>query len=178
MDRWSRVGWVLLVAGVLVLAATSTRLDRDVLARTSVLTNVYDQTAGPIHLPAGRCTIWLEDMPSWPDAPYDIEMDLNLSDHYYWGDQPGDRRYRDIEGVRCFLVSMVYHVPEGDYLVEMELWDEPPGGPREEAALFVLSAPGDPELAAVIAGTIAMVIGAVLVAMGRWPEKRGRERRQ
>ena len=169
LGRGFLVGIVILVVGLLVLAATAVRLDRDVLARTSVITNVEDQSAGPIDLPSGRCTIWLEDMPSWPNVPYDIDIGLDLNDEYFWGDQPGDKRYRDIEGIRCFLVMMVSDIPAGEYLVEMELWDEPSDGARMSAALFVLSAPGDGELAAVIAGTIMMVSGAVVVALMKWP---------
>ena len=121
MDRWSTVGWVVLVVGLLLLASITFGMDRDVVARTTVWTHKTYQSRGPVDLPGGSCSFWVEDNPDWPENPSSIDIYLNRSDDLVRSNyraEMSERTYRDIEGFRCFLVAVISDARSGGLGVE------------------------------------------------------------
>jgi hypothetical protein len=101
-----------------------------------------------------------------------MEVFLNQSDDtFFWGDYPleNDRRFRDIEGARCFLVSILYDIPEGEWRISLELWDWEWGGVHDEVGIFVLSSPDPLVILGLISGMIVAFVGATVVAVKKWP---------
>ena len=170
MDRWTLIGIVILVAGLLVLAGGASGFSREVLARETVMTNDEYQTLGPVSLPGGSISIWFEDHPDLPDA-WDIDLYLTdlAEEESWWVDTSWERRSSDIEGVRCFMVGQVFTVPEGEFLLEVEFYDNFWGGPSEDAAVFFLASVGPMEGSLLILGSLTAFVGAVVVAVRKWP---------
>ena len=44
MDRWTRVGWVVLVVGLVLLASSATGMERELVGMATLRTNVESQT--------------------------------------------------------------------------------------------------------------------------------------
>jgi hypothetical protein len=170
-DDLQKAGLVLLVVGLLLLATSATYMDRDVVAESTVLTNVEYQTTEPLDLPGGSITIWLEDHPDWPRDTWEIDVSLNQSGGMWWATMPGEFRYRDIEGVRCFLAGMFSNSPGGVTQIDIELWDWFPS-PPEEVAIFVLSSPSPVVTVGLISGVASLMLGAVILAFRKWPMKK------
>jgi hypothetical protein len=175
MDEMSRAGSVVVVVGLVLLVSAALGMDRELVGQATVWTNMEYQTTVPMDLPGGACTIWLEDHPAWPDSPWDMDVTLNRSaDDTLWGYYPsatGERRYRDIEGARCFLVSLVYDVPEGEWRISMEQWEWEWGGVQDEVRIYVLSSPGPLVVVVLVGGAIMAAIGISIVAIRKWPGK-------
>jgi hypothetical protein len=173
VDQWKRAGLVLLVIGLVLLALSFDGMDRDVVARSAVWTNLEYQTTAPLDLPGGPISIWLEDHPSWPGETWDIEVALNQSGTWFWSTIPGDFHYQDIEGVRCFMIGTFWSSPSGQVQIDVELWDWS-DDPLEEVAIFVLTSPGPTVVELLVVGMITAVLGAVIAAARKWP-MRGQE---
>ena len=174
MDRWSRVGWVVLVVGLVVLASSATGLQREMVGMAALWTNVESQITAPMEFPPGALTIWIEDHPSWPEDPWKIVVSLRRGeDDSFWGDVPDKRKYRDIAGVQCFLVTKLNDVfPEGEWSIRIQLMDWDSGGKKDRVNLYVQSSLGAPVIVGLVCGTIVAVVGAFILVKRKWEENK------
>lgn len=172
MDRWIKVGSVLLLTGLVLLASAAAGMGRRVVAEDEAYTHLNLQTLGPFDLPGGDYTIWLEDHPAWPEGIWEYEVFLRGDGDELQGVKPGNRKPGDIEGVPCFMLAKFSDVPEGEWSLAIRLWTGGRTDVQDEVWVFILSSPGTFEIVALTLGVVMAVTGATTVAMRKWPGKR------
>jgi len=171
MERWSIAGWTVLLAGLVLVASAVAGMGSQVVAQRQALVTFDPQTLGTVDLAGGTYTLWLEDHPFWSEDPSAIEVSMVNDEVRVMGINPGDQMLRDIEGVRCLLITTFPDLPGGRWDIDMEIWDwnevEDPGTVR----MFVLDNPGTLVVVTLGLGTILATIGAIALVMGKGPRK-------
>lgn len=171
MDRRVTVLGVVLASGLLLLTVYAAYLRYDVVALRSVETNEEKKWLDPVHLPAGRYTVWLEDHPAWPDL-MSIRVTMegleeNNQGYIVVGNIPDTMKYREVEGIRCFMVAIFNELPANLWEIIVEFNQLNIAEEDRQAILFVLSTPGPWVVAGLAIGTVAVVIGITIVEMRR-----------
>lgn len=171
MDQWTRIGWVLVMVGIFLLASSVSMSRVEVEARETVATNTGEQIVGPVHLDRGSVTVWLEEHYTWHWDLEEFRVILLQEDERYTGEVPKETTWRDIEGVRCFMVALFPGITEGDYEVALELFDWMGVDSSDEVALFVLTSRGPMVTMGLAAGTVMTVLGVAAVTRKHWPSR-------
>jgi hypothetical protein len=171
MDKWSKAGWVVLAVGLLLLAYATANMGRDVEARTTASGDLTSQSAGPVNLPGGSYTIWVEDHTYWPDETRNIIVSLNASGDILWGEITDEKMFRDIEGARCFIVGIFDDVPAGEYLIDIDVFSVHWTVMTGTLEIFVLTTPGSLVLYGLVGGATMAVVGTAILVWRKWPGK-------
>ena len=162
MEKWTKVGLTMLVAGLVIMVLTAPMLRNEVVGQEVLTVDDGLVSMGPYDAKWYSWSIWIEDYYEGFDD--DIMFDTYASkspegNGSYNSDPPQDYRTMEIEGVECELMHRFQYLGSDDIYFFIEWREEPLGGPEDSVQLFIVRSGG-------IDFKILFAIGVVLAALG------------
>jgi hypothetical protein len=171
VDKWTKVGLVFLLAGMAILAATLPFMGSEVVARDSMRSTSGWRDIYDLDLEAGSYTIWVEDVyPGFDDWGYFDAYAYDEMGNEEWGWYPGTYRTATFDGVECELV-VGFDLWTDVWYFEIEHYDDGGIQPPQDIEIFIVRSPPAWMGAVVGVGITLASLGAITVALLKWPKK-------
>jgi hypothetical protein len=171
LDNWTKVGLVLLLSGVALLAVTIPFMGSEVVARDSVSSDSDWLEINEVDLDEGSYTIWIEDVyPGFDDMDNFDAYASNERGAEAWGWYPDTYRTANFEGVDCEMI-VGFDLGGGVWYFGIDYYNADRLQPPQEIEVFIVRSPPDWMGALVGMGITLASLGAMIVALLNWPKK-------
>jgi len=175
MEKWTKVGLIILVFGLALVAFTVPKLRTEVVDHEMMTTDGNLMSMGPYETEGFSWSIWIEDYYEGFDGgqhrfdSYASVLPEGGDDHVMATAQ--EYRTREIEGVECeFMHTFEYLGPDDIYFI-VEWWEEPLDG-QDTIHVFLLRTAGTSVKILFSIGVVLVALGGIALGLVMWSTKR------
>ena len=179
MEKWTKIGLIILVAGLVIVGSTAPMLRTEVVGQEVLTADDGPVSMGPYEAWGYSWSIWIEDYYEGFDDDNQFDTYASQSpegNSSYNFNAPQDYQTKEIEGVECELMHRFQYLGSDDIYFFIEWREEPLGGPEDSVQVFIVRSGGVDIKILFSIGVVLAALGGITVGLLLWyPRKSKRD---